>query len=168
MTVRLLQHVSLIAATVSTGLMAGLFTAFAYAVMPALRGADNRTFVDAMQRINVTIVNGWFLLSFLGALVFLTVSALLAWRGEGRPALPWILCGLALYVVVLVVTGVVNVPLNNQLAAAGNPDRIADLAAVRAHFESTWATWNVVRALANTATFGCLAWALVVHARTGG
>jgi uncharacterized membrane protein len=41
-----------------------------------------------MQRINVTIVNGWFMLSFLGALVFATLSAFLAWRGEGRPALP--------------------------------------------------------------------------------
>lgn len=105
---------------------------------------------------------------FLGALVFLTLSALLAWRGEGRPALPWILCGLVLYVVVLVVTGVVNVPLNNQLAAAGNPDGIADLATVRAHFESTWVSGNVVRALANTAAFGCLTWALIVHGRTGG
>ncbi|MEE6260446.1 anthrone oxygenase family protein [Plantactinospora sonchi] len=165
---RLAQHVSLIAAAISTGLMAGLFTAFAYAVMPALKGADDRTFVDAMQRINVTIVNGWFLLSFLGALGFLTLSAFLAWQGEGRPALPWIVCGLVLYLVTLFVTGVVNVPLNNQLAAAGDPGTITDLAAVRAHFESTWVTWNVVRALANTAAFGCLTWALVVFGRTGG
>ncbi|GAA3777519.1 DUF1772 domain-containing protein [Plantactinospora mayteni] len=165
---RLAQQVSLIAATVTTGLMAGLFAAFAYAVMPALRAADDRTFVDVMQRINVTIVNGWFMLSFLGAVVFAAGSAVLAWRGAGRPALPWIICGLALYLVMFVVTMAVNVPLNDTLAAAGEPDRIADLAAVRERFEATWVSWNIVRALTSTAAFGCLSWALVVLGRSTG
>jgi uncharacterized membrane protein len=165
---RLAQDISLIAATITTGLMAGLFATFAYAVMPALKGADDRTFVDAMQRINVTIVNGWFMLSFLGALVFAGLSAVLAWRGEGRQALPWILCGLALYLVMFIITGTVNVPLNNKLDAAGKPGHIANLKAVREQFESTWVTWNIVRGLANTAAFGCLTWALVVYGRTTG
>ncbi|MET7710836.1 anthrone oxygenase family protein [Micromonospora sp. NPDC005413] len=163
---RLAQHVSLIAATITTGLMAGLFAAFAYAVMPALKGADDRTFVDTMQRINVTIVNGWFMLGFLGALVFAALSALLAWRGEGRPALPWIIGGLALYLAMFIITAAVNVPLNDKLASAGSPGHIADLAAVREHFESSWVAWNIVRALANTAAFGCLTWALIVYGRT--
>ena len=59
----------------------------------------------------------------------------------------------------------VNVPLNNQLNAAGAPDRIADLAAVRERFEATWVRWNVVRTVASTAAFGCLTWALVLHGR---
>ncbi|WP_328853217.1 DUF1772 domain-containing protein [Micromonospora globbae] len=165
---KLAQHVLLIAATVTTGLMAGLFAAFAYAVMPALRGADDKTFVDVMQRINVTILNGWFLSSFLGALALLALSALLAWRGVGRPALPWIICGLALYLVTLLITSAANVPLNDQLAAAGDPSGITDLATVRERFESAWVTWNIVRALANTAALGCLAWALIVQGRTAG
>lgn len=165
---RLAQQVSLIAATITTGLMAGLFAAFAYAVMPALRTVDDQTFVNTMQRINVTIVNGWFMLSFLGTLVFAAVSAVLAWRGAGRPALPWIICGLALYLVMFIVTIAVNVPLNDALAAAGEPGQIADLAAVRERFESTWVAWNIVRALANTAAFGCLSWALIVVGRSTG
>ena len=165
---RLAQQVSLIAATITTGLMAGLFAAFAYAVMPALRTVDDQTFVNTMQRINVTIVNGWFLLCFLGTLVFAVVSTVLAWCGAGRPALRWIVSGLALYVVMLIVTIVVNVPLNDTLAAAGAPDQIADLAAVRERFESTWVAWNIVRALANTAAFGCLCRALIVVGRSMG
>jgi hypothetical protein len=35
--------------------------------MPGLRRTDDRTFVDAMQSINVAIINGWFALSFAGA-----------------------------------------------------------------------------------------------------
>ncbi|MEV4818373.1 DUF1772 domain-containing protein [Micromonospora tulbaghiae] len=165
---RLVQQLTLVGATVGAGLMAGLFAAFAYAVMPAVRGADDRTFVDAMQRINVTIVNGWFLLAFLGTPVLAALSAVLAWRGAARPALPWIAAGLALYLVMFVVTVAVNVPLNDALAAAGAPDRIGDLAAVRERFESTWIAWNVVRALATTAGFGAFCWALVAVGRSTG
>jgi len=68
-------------------------------------------------------------------------------------------------VLVFVVTAAVNVPLNNQLEAAGPADRITDLPAVRARFEATWARWNVVRAVASTAAFGRLTWALVLHSR---
>jgi uncharacterized membrane protein len=48
-------------------------------VMPGLRRTDDRTFVSAMQRINVAILNGWFMLSFFGALVVMAVAA-----GAGR------------------------------------------------------------------------------------
>jgi uncharacterized membrane protein len=51
---------------------------------------------------------------------------------------------------------------------AGHPDRIENLAAVRDDFVTPWFAWNIVRALATTAAFGCRAWALVVRGREGG
>ena len=66
-----------------------------------------------------------------------------------------------------VITVAVHVPLNDDIKAAGDPARIADLAAVRDNFHLTrWVVWNTVRALATTVAFGCLAWALVLHGRT--
>jgi uncharacterized membrane protein len=56
----------------------------------------------------------------------------------------------------------VNIPLNNKLDAAGGPDRIADPAGARGRFEATWNLWNVLRALASTASFGSLCWALML------
>jgi uncharacterized membrane protein len=54
-------------------------------------------------------------------------------------------------------TVAVNVPLNDAIKAAGDPDRIADLAAVRSAFdESRWATWNLVRTVTTVAAFGIL------------
>lgn len=155
---------ALVAGTITTGLMAGLFAAFSYAVMPGLARASDLAFVDGMQRINVAIGNGWFGVCFGGALVLPAVAALLH-LGRGRPALPWILAGLALYVAVLAITGAVNVPLNNRLVAAGDPGRIADLAAVRERFETAWVRWNILRTVLCTAGFGCLSWALVLHGR---
>ena len=80
--------------------------------------------------------------------------------------LPWAVAALVLYLAVFVVTVGINVPLNDGIKAAGDPDRIADLAAVRERFdEARWVRWNLARALASTAAFGCLTWALVLYGR---
>ncbi|MFD4183542.1 DUF1772 domain-containing protein [Rhodococcus sp. NPDC058514] len=162
MNVKLLQTITLLGAGVTAGLMAGLFAAFAYAVMPGLGRTDDRTFIAAMQKINVAILNGWFMICFLGGLV-LTVATLFLHLRSARSALPWIAAALVLYVAMLAITAVVNVPLNNELARAG--DAMVDPDLVRKHFESRWVTWNIVRAVACTAAFAALAYALVLHGR---
>lgn len=154
-----MRTASLLFAVIATGLMAGLFTAFAYAVMPALGRASDRTFVEAMQRINTSILNGWFMVCFLGAVIAGIVAAVVHFRTS---AWPWIVAGVALYVVVLAITGLGNVPLNNQLDKAGNA---AD-AAARHQFEVRWVRLNLARAVVNLVAFGCLTWALVLHGRT--
>ena len=68
---------TLVAATVTAGLMAGLFAAFSYAIMPGLGKASDLAFVDGMQRINVAILNGWFGICFGGALLFSVLAAVL-------------------------------------------------------------------------------------------
>ncbi|QDY75214.1 DUF1772 domain-containing protein [Streptomyces qinzhouensis] len=160
---RNLQTGMLLAATLSTGLMAGLFAAVAYAVMPGLARSSDRTLVETMQGINIAILNPFFLLPFVGSLPLLGLAVFLAWRGQGRPVLPWLIAALALYLAALVVTGSVHVPLNIQLDDVGDPDRATHLDAVRADFESKWVAWNIVRALLHTAAFACLLWALVVY-----
>jgi uncharacterized membrane protein len=165
---RSLQAAALVAAALTVGLIAGLFAAYAYSVMPALRRVDDRTFVEVMQKINVAILNGWFLAAFLGGLVFTAAAAALHLAGEAGAALPWIVAGLVLYAGTLVITGRVNVPLNNQLAAAGAPERGGDTADVRRRFEDRWVRWNVVRAATSMAAFGCLLWALVRHGSAWG
>lgn len=161
-----LQTGVLLAATLSTGLMAGLFAAFSYAVMPGLARSSDRTLVEAMQGINKAILNPVFMLLFMGAIPLIGLTVFLAWRCHGRPALPWLIAALVLYLVAFMVTSGVNVPLNDQLAGAGDPARIGHLAAVRADFENKWVLWNIVRALLHTAAFACLAWALVVNGTT--
>jgi uncharacterized membrane protein len=155
---------SLLGATITMGLLAGVFALYAHTIMPGLRHTDDRTFVTAFQSIDRAIINPWFMLSaFLGALLFTVAAAL---TNLGRASLPWILLAAALYVVAFVITVIVHVPLNDAIKAAGNPDRIADLAAVRVRFdEARWAAWNIVRVTASTGAFACLAWALVLYGR---
>jgi uncharacterized membrane protein len=157
-----LQTVSLLAATITTGLIAGVFGLYTHTIMPGLAKTDDRTFIGAFQAIDRAIMNPWFIGgSFLGALVT-TALATVAHLGENT--LPWIAVALVLYLVTFVITIAINVPLNNGIKAAGDPDGIDDLAAVRTRFdEAKWRSWNLVRTFASTIAFGCLAWALVLH-----
>jgi uncharacterized membrane protein len=159
-----LRAASLIGATITMGFVAGAFALYAHAVMPGLRNTDDHTFVAAFQSIDRAIVNPWFMATaFVGALLFTAAATLTT---IGRAPLPWVAVALGLYLIAFAVTVAVNVPLNDALKAAGNPDHIRDLAAVRERFdESRWAAWNLVRVVTSTGAFGCLAWALVLFGR---
>lgn len=77
--------------------------------------------------------------------------------------MPWILAAAVLYIVVVVITARVNVPLNDAIKAAGDQGAV-DVAAVRERFsEATWVRWNAVRTVLTTAALVCLAFALAVR-----
>jgi predicted DNA-binding transcriptional regulator YafY len=129
-----------------------------------LARADARTYVTGMREINIAILNGWFALSFGGAPLLAAVAAALHFRSDLRPALPWIIAGFVLLMVMLIVTMALNVPLNNALEAGFDGEN-TDFDALRAKFEGVWERWNLVRTLAGIGGFGCLVGGLIVHVR---
>ena len=159
-----LSSAVLAAAILTVGLMAGVFGIFTHTIMPGLRHTDDRTFVGAFQSIDRAIINPWFMAAFLGALVLTGLAAVLHLSGDKRNVLPWIGAAFVLYLIAVVITLAVNVPLNDVIKSAGDPTRIGDLAAVRRHFdEAQWSAWNLVRTLTSTAAFGCLIAAAMMH-----
>src|ERR1700755_1059282 len=146
-----LRALSLLAATLTTGLATGAFALYAHTIMPGLKKTDDRTFVAAFQHMDRAIINPWFMLTaFLGALVF-TVAAVAL--NIGRDALPWAAIALGLYVIAVVLTFAVNVPLNDALKAAGDPSQIDVSAARSAFHEGRWAAFNLVRTLVSAGAF---------------
>ncbi len=117
------------------GLIAGFFHAYACSVMTGLARVDDRTFIDVMQGINATVRNQWFAPSFLGALLLTALAVLLHLGRDARAVLAWAAAALVLYGAAFSVTMGVHVPLNEDLAAAGDPAALGDPAAVRAAFE---------------------------------
>jgi uncharacterized membrane protein len=159
-----LSSAVLAAAVLTMGLMAGVFGLWAHTIMPGLRHTDDRTFVGAFQSLDRAIINPWFMAAFFGALILTGLAAALHLSGDKRDLLPWIGAAFVLYLIAVVITMAVNVPLNDALKAAGDPARIGDLAAVRHHFsEAKWSAWNLVRTVTSTAAFGCLIWAAMMH-----
>jgi uncharacterized membrane protein len=127
------------AGRILSGLLAGVYFAYAVSVMPALHAMDDKTFVEVMNKINVVIVNPLFLLAFLGAP--LVSAALLIWNRE-----PLAIAVAVLGVVTLVISFAFNIPLNDALAAGGT----------REAFENPWVLWNIVRTVTATGCFVCL------------
>ncbi len=161
------ESASVAAATITTGLFAGLFYTFATAVMVGLRVTDDRTFVTAMRSINARITNGWFLVSFVAPFPLWLLAGAVHLGAGSRPVLPWIAAALGCYLAVVAVTAAVNVPLNDRLAAADDSGRPADLAALRRDFESRWVRWNAARAVLAMAALLAATGALVAHGRLG-
>jgi uncharacterized membrane protein len=162
-----LRTVALMGATLTMGLVTGVFALYAHTIMPGLKTTDDRTFVGAFQALDRAIINPWFMAGgFVGALGF-TAAAVAT--NLHRPALPWIVAALVLYLLAFIATIAVNVPLNDAMKAAGDPDHIKNLAHVRERFHETrWAAWNLMRTFTSLAAFASLAWALVLHGRAAG
>ena len=161
---QLIPAAILVAAILTTGLMAGVFGLYQHTIMPGLRHTDDRTFIGAFQSMDRAIINPWFMSCFFGALIFTGVAAALHLSGDKRTLLPWLGAAFILYLIAVVITFAVNVPLNDVIKAAGDPARIGDLGAVRRHFsEGRWSAWNLARTLTTTAAFGCLVAAAMTY-----
>ncbi len=146
---------SILLAVLGSGLMSGLFFTFSNFVMKALATLPANYGIAAMQSINVTIINPWFLTVFLGTAVCSLVSAVLAILNWDQPGVAWALAGAVLYLVgCMVVTIGFNVPLNDRLAAIDPEDSRNFI--VWKEYLAKWMPWNHVRTAATlsaTATF---------------
>lgn len=160
------QTATLLTATLTTGLTAGVFGDWAHTIMPGLGTTDDGTYVGAFQALDRAILNPLFLIVFLGALLLSGLAAVLYLRATNRSPLPWITLAFGLYLAGFVITMAVHEPLNIVVRSAGDLGGIAEPAAVREAFQETrWIAWHLVRTAATTAAFGCLTWALVLHGR---
>ena len=160
---------ALVAAAVTSGLLAGVYLFYAHTVMPGLGRLDDQGFVTAFQALDRAIVNPWFMASgFLGAPVLTALALARTW---GEPAAAWVASALVLTVAAMVVTARVHLPRNDALKAAGDPRELlrAELAAARAGFDEVrWARWNLLRVATSVAATCCLTWALVLTGRATG
>jgi uncharacterized membrane protein len=140
----------LIAATMLTGMATGLIALYAHTIMPGLKKTDDHTFVAAFQALDRAVYNPWFMATFFGPLLLLGVAVVQHLGVGHRAALPWTSAAFVLYLVGVIVTMAVNVPLNDALKAAGDPNQI-NVAEARAAFnESKWMAWNHVRLFTST------------------
>jgi uncharacterized membrane protein len=141
------------------GLIAGVFFAFSTFVMKALAQQPPAQGIAAMQAINITVINPWFMTAFLGTAAtcfVLAVSSLLKWH---QPGAVYLLVGSLLYLLgTFLVTMLGNVPLNDALAIA-DPNS-TEGATLWAKYLTDWVLWNHVRTITPLAAAALFAIAL--------
>lgn len=157
-----LHYGLLVVTALGCGLVAGIFFAFSNFAMRGLARLPPAQGIAAMQSINITVLNRWFLLTFVGtagASILVIVAALLRW---GLPESIFAIAGGALYLAGnLFVTRAFNIPLNDELAATV-PDSV-DGAAIWERYLCDWTAWNTVRTVTALAASASLMIVLVVE-----
>ena len=147
MATRRLTLIALIAGAIGSALMAGVFLAYAIAVMPGLAAGDDRSFAETFDAVDRSLDDAvWFwTLVFVGPLLAIAVAAVLSWRTHQRATLPFVATGLVLYLVVVGVTAFGLDPLESDFADAF-AGSAQNAAAARAALDTgRWETFNLVR-----------------------
>ena len=144
-----LTTVTVILALIGSALIGGIFFAFSSFIMKALARLPSSEGMAAMQSINVVVLNPVFLGVFMGTAVISLLVSILAIRGWDMPAAPYYLVGAVFYIVgTFLVTGMGNVPLNNQLAAVTVNDPAAS--DIWQHYLDRWTRLNTIRTVSAT------------------
>lgn len=143
-----------------SALVAGIFFAFSTFVMRALVRLPGAQGLAAMQSINVTVVNQWFLGVFVGTGVLSLVAMGAASLRWGEPGMLALFTGGGLYLAgSFLVTIACNVPRNRALESLAPDD--PGSADAWARYASGWARWNHVRTAASLAASACFLVALM-------
>jgi uncharacterized membrane protein len=136
----------LFGSVILTGLSAGLFYAWSVSVIPGTQKISDTTYLETMQSINRAILNPAFFLIFFGSIVSLTTSSIYEFQ-SGKTVFWLLLASSLTYLIGTIgVTGLGNVPLNNQLdamtLAESSTDQIAEF---RKFYESNWNRLHMIR-----------------------
>ena len=154
-------------ATLTTGLISGFFYAYACSVTLGLALLPDEQYVEAMQAINATVRNGVFAFSFFGAVLSLILA--LAAHAPQLRSRRFLLIALAAMLYIgggFMVTFLVNVPMNEELARVGDLGPAA-LAQIRAEYEGPWNFWNGVRTVFSSLAFLVLIGACLSRSDSG-
>lgn len=136
------------------GAIFGFFYAWVCSTMWGLDAADPRIAIEAMQAMNASVRNGVFAPAFFGTPVVLGVTAIMLWY----QAIPKsaVLFGLSALIYLgggLVLTMMVNVPMNEALASIAVPSDMTEAQQIWEAYSPTWQLWNLIRTVASGASF---------------
>jgi uncharacterized membrane protein len=143
-------HLAGYVGVVLTGAIFGFFYAWVVSTMWGLDAADPRVAIEAMQEMNASVRNAAFFPAFFLTPLALAVAGVFAGPRARGPARTLFLVAGAVYLIGGIgVTAVVNVPMNEDLAAVPVPVSAAEAAHVWDTYSGRWQAWNVVRAVAS-------------------
>ncbi|HEV7433449.1 MAG TPA: anthrone oxygenase family protein [Pseudorhizobium sp.] len=135
---------------VLSGAIFGFFYAWVCSTMWGLDQADPQVAVAAMQAMNASVRNAVFFPAFFLTPVLLGLTAGAAYAAHSRAAAGWFIAAAGLYLSLgLLLTVLVNVPMNEALAAVGTPTSTDEARRAWAEYSGPWQAGNTVRTVAS-------------------
>lgn len=132
----------------------GFFYAWVCSTMWGLDAADPRIAIAAMQAMNGSVRNAVFAPAFFATPVVLAVTAWLLWAQKYKVSARLFAAGAVLYLCLgLVLTMLVNVPMNEALALTDVPQDIEAARIIWQDYSKPWQFWNQTRTVASGAAF---------------
>lgn len=138
-------------ATILCSLVAGFLFAFAIVVMPGIKQLTDGEFIRAFKVMDGIIQKNQlvFMLVWVGSIIMILAATVLG-IGQLNSASRFLLVAAALIYLagVQVPTGMINIPLNNQLQALHTNDSADSvLHEARENFEAAWNKSNTIRTI---------------------
>lgn len=147
------KNIALFVGVLLTGLSAGFFYAWSVSVIPGTKKVLDPTYLETMQHINREILNPSFFLIFFGSMIVLAIGTL-AQQGSG--ATFWLMLSATLVYIMgtFAVTGLGNVPLNNELEALNLSEiSTSKLTEFRQYYEVKWNRFHLIRTICSVVAF---------------
>ena len=137
----------MLVSVILNAMAAGIIFIFSNTVMPALATLDSDVGINAMNTINVIIVNPLFVIAFFGGLIS-GYPARAMWKNPdefSRPARYYALATtLVFFFGEFMVTVTQNVPRNNALLVV-DPESDDGINYWKNNYLKSWVAWNTVR-----------------------
>lgn len=156
----------LFGSVILTGLSAGLFYAWSVSVIPGTQKVADPAYLETMQSINRAILNPAFLLIFFGSVLFLSISSI--YEFHVNKVTFWLFLSASIFYLLgtVGVTGLGNVPLNDQLDTLEivkmNADKMAEF---RKFYESNWNRLHLIRTVFAVVSFLLSTLAIFTYSR---
>jgi len=149
-----IKSIILFGTVVLTGLSAGLFYSWSVSVIPGTQKIADPAYLETMQSINRAILNPAFFLVFFGSMLFLGISSIYEFH-TNKATFWFFLTSSIFYLIGTVgVTGLGNVPLNDQLDALDlvkmNTIKMTEF---RQFYESNWNRLHLIRTVFAVTSF---------------
>jgi uncharacterized membrane protein len=161
-----LRTIVLLGSVILTGLSAGLFFAWSVSIIPGTKLIEDRPYLETMQSINRAIINPVFFTVFFGSVVLLSIASINEFHSN-KVVFGLMLSSTITYVIgTVILTGLGNVPLNNQLEVL----KIAEMNSVqmtqfRKFYETNWNKLHLIRTVFAILSFSIAVLALMIETK---
>ena len=139
----------------SNGAIFGFFFAWVCSTMWGLDATDPRVAITSMQAMNASVRNFVFFPAFFLTPVILVITSYIAFKQTRNRSAIFFASSAALYVAgAFLVTIMVNVPMNEELARVVVPTDSVAAGEIWQAYSTPWQFWNTIRTVVSGFALG--------------